>query len=71
MKESDFINHVEQKLLAISRRYANRFSATLSEEENLDVEGRGYKNIGEEVRDLDQVIDIVWISGTRMVSVQE
>ncbi|KAI4249750.1 MAG: hypothetical protein L6R40_000539 [Gallowayella cf. fulva] len=64
MKESDFINHVEQKLLAISRRYANRFSATLSEEENLDVEGRGYKNIGEEVRDLDQVIDIVWISGT-------
>ncbi|KAL8781679.1 MAG: hypothetical protein Q9213_005896 [Squamulea squamosa] len=64
-KESEFINHVEQKLLAISRRYENRFSATLSEEENPDVEGRGYKNIGEEMRDLDSVVDIIWISGTR------
>ncbi|KAL8766502.1 MAG: hypothetical protein Q9209_006718 [Squamulea sp. 1 TL-2023] len=63
-KESEFINHVEQKLLAISRRYENRFSATLSEEENPDIEGRGYKNIGEEIRDLDSVVDMVWISGT-------
>ncbi|KAL8899079.1 MAG: hypothetical protein Q9192_001761 [Flavoplaca navasiana] len=63
-KESDFINHVEQKLLAISRRYENRFSATLSEEANPDVEGRGYTNIGEEVRDLDPVVDLIWISGT-------
>ncbi|KAL8858277.1 MAG: hypothetical protein Q9178_005140 [Gyalolechia marmorata] len=63
-KESDFINHVEQKLLAISRRYENRFSATLSEEENPDIEGRGYKDIGEEIRDLDPVVDVVWISGT-------
>ncbi|KAI4259826.1 MAG: hypothetical protein L6R42_004375, partial [Xanthoria sp. 1 TBL-2021] len=63
-KESDFINHVEQKLLAISRRYENRFSTTLSEEENPDVEGRGYKNIGEEIQDLNPVVDLVWISGT-------
>lgn len=66
-KESDFINHVEQKLLAISRRYENRFSTTLSEEENPDVEGRGYKNIGEEIQDLNPVVDLVWISGTRKV----
>ncbi|KAL8917989.1 MAG: hypothetical protein Q9172_005597 [Xanthocarpia lactea] len=63
-KESDFINHVEQKLLAISRRYENRFSATLSQEENPDIEGRGYKNIGEEIQDLDPVVDVVWVSGT-------
>ncbi|KAL8853554.1 MAG: hypothetical protein Q9221_001540 [Calogaya cf. arnoldii] len=63
-KESDFVNHVEEKLLAISRRYENRFSATLSEEANPDVEGRGYKNIGEEIRDLDPVADLIWISGT-------
>ncbi|KAL8768820.1 MAG: hypothetical protein Q9194_005605, partial [Teloschistes cf. exilis] len=41
-----------------------RFSAALGEEENPDVEGRGYKGIGEEMQDLDAVIDIVWISGT-------
>ncbi|KAL8950322.1 MAG: hypothetical protein Q9222_003645 [Ikaeria aurantiellina] len=63
-KESDLINHVETKLLAISRRYENRFSAALGEEENPEIEGRGYKDIGEEIRDLDPVIDIVWISGT-------
>ena len=66
-KESDFINHVERKLLAISRRYENRFSATLSEEANPDVKGRGYTNIGEEVQDLDPVVDLIWISGTRMI----
>ncbi|KAL8713192.1 MAG: hypothetical protein Q9220_002713, partial [cf. Caloplaca sp. 1 TL-2023] len=63
-KESDLINHLETKLLAISRRYENRFSAALGEEENPEEEGRGYKSLGEEVRDLDPVIDIVWISGT-------
>ncbi|KAL8723182.1 MAG: hypothetical protein Q9225_000448 [Loekoesia sp. 1 TL-2023] len=63
-KESDFINYIEQKLLAISRRYENRFSAQLSGEENPDVEGRGYKDIGEEIQDLDPVVDVVWISGT-------
>ncbi|KAL8806783.1 MAG: hypothetical protein Q9200_004923 [Gallowayella weberi] len=67
-KESNFIDHVEQKLLAVSRRYENRFSATLSEEENPDIEGRGYKNIGDEVRDLDPIVDVVWISGTRRVT---
>ncbi|KAL8681322.1 MAG: hypothetical protein Q9186_002531 [Xanthomendoza sp. 1 TL-2023] len=67
-KEGNFIDHVEQKLLAVSRRYENRFSATLTEEENPDIEGRGYKNIGDEVKDLDLIVDVVWISGTRRVS---
>ncbi|KAL8949916.1 MAG: hypothetical protein Q9183_007562, partial [Haloplaca sp. 2 TL-2023] len=42
-KESDFVTYIEQKLLAVSRRYENRFSATLGKEENPDVEGRGIK----------------------------
>ncbi|KAL8686923.1 MAG: hypothetical protein Q9218_006763 [Villophora microphyllina] len=63
-KESDFLIYVEQKLLAISRRYENRLSAALGEEENPDIEGRGYKGIGEELHDLEAVIDVVWISGT-------
>ncbi|KAI4147355.1 MAG: hypothetical protein L6R39_003143 [Caloplaca ligustica] len=64
-KESDLVTYVDQKLLAISRRYENRFSAALSGEENPDVEGRGYKNLGEQLRDLDPVVDVVWVSGTR------
>lgn len=67
LKESSFVTYVEQKLLAVSRRYENRFSAALGEEENPDVEGRGYKGIGEIMQDLDAVIDIVWISGTRRI----
>ncbi|KAL8724473.1 MAG: hypothetical protein Q9181_006809 [Wetmoreana brouardii] len=63
-KESDFIDYVEQKLLAVSRHYENRFSAALGEEENPDVEGRGYKGFGEEAQDLEAVLDVVWISGT-------
>lgn len=64
-KESDFINYIERKLLAISRHYENRFTSALSGEENPDIEGRGYKDIGEEIRDLDPVVDVIWISGTR------
>ncbi|KAL8761776.1 MAG: hypothetical protein Q9184_002137 [Pyrenodesmia sp. 2 TL-2023] len=42
-----------------------RFSAALSgEEENPDVEGRGYKDIGEQLHDLGPVVDVVWVSGT-------
>ncbi|KAI4289717.1 MAG: hypothetical protein L6R35_001022 [Caloplaca aegaea] len=55
-KEGDLIRYIEQKLLAVSRRYENRFSAALSGEENPDVEGRGYKDIGEQLRELDPVI---------------
>lgn len=51
--------------MAVSRRYENRISAALSGEENPDVEGRGYKDIGEQLRELDPVVDVVWISGTR------
>ncbi|KAL8960494.1 MAG: hypothetical protein Q9193_002813 [Seirophora villosa] len=63
-KEGDLISYIEQKLLAVSRRYENRISAALSGEENPDIEGRGYKDIGEQLRELDPVVDVVWISGT-------
>ncbi|KAL9030853.1 MAG: hypothetical protein Q9196_001052 [Gyalolechia fulgens] len=63
-KESDFIDYIEQKLLAVSRHYENRFTSALSGEENPDIGGRGYKDFGEQVRDLDPVVDVIWISGT-------
>lgn len=49
----------------ISRHYENRFTSALSGEENPDIEGRGYKDFGEQKRDLDPVVDVIWISGTR------
>ncbi|KAL8836626.1 MAG: hypothetical protein Q9170_002849 [Blastenia crenularia] len=61
-KESDLVNYIEQKLLAISRRYENRFTLGLSGEENPDVGGRGYKDIGEEIRDLDPKLDLAFSS---------
>ncbi|KAL9601790.1 MAG: hypothetical protein Q9219_002280 [cf. Caloplaca sp. 3 TL-2023] len=69
-KENDFINYIEQKLLAISRHYENRFTSALSGEENPDLGGRGYRNFGEESKDLDLVVDVVWISGTRKAVLQ-
>ncbi|KAL8942447.1 MAG: hypothetical protein Q9211_001390 [Gyalolechia sp. 1 TL-2023] len=41
-----------------------RFTSALSGEENPDIGGRGYKDFGEQVRDLDPVVDVIWISGT-------
>ncbi|KAI4086247.1 MAG: hypothetical protein LQ344_007711 [Seirophora lacunosa] len=68
-KEGDLISYIEQKLLAVSRRYENRISAALSGEENPDVEGRGYKDIGEQLRELDPVVDVVTFLLTIALSV--
>ncbi|KAI4124204.1 MAG: hypothetical protein LQ341_007096 [Variospora aurantia] len=68
-KEGDLIRYIEQKLLAVSRRYENRFSAALSGEENPDVEGRGYKDIGEQLRELDPVVDVITFLLTIALSV--
>lgn len=63
-KESSFIDYVDRKLLGISRRYEKRFNAGFEDDETS--EGRGYESYGELARDLEGVIDVVWMSGTRM-----
>ncbi|KAL9057505.1 MAG: hypothetical protein Q9206_002314 [Seirophora lacunosa] len=68
-KEGDLISYIEQKLLAVSRRYENRISAALSGEENPDVEGRGYKDIGEQLWELDPVVDVITFLLTIALSV--
>jgi hypothetical protein len=60
-KEAAFIEHVDAKILQITKRYAKKFS---KEEGSYD-EAPGYDNFGECVADLETVFNIVWISGTR------
>ena len=65
-KESSFIDYVDNKLLGISRRYEKRYNADFEDEATSGIEGRGYENFGETAKDLEAVIDVVWVSGTRM-----
>lgn len=64
-KESSFINHVDAKLLSISRRYEKRFNAKWEDEPSSDLEGRGYEDFGGVARDLEALADVIWVSGTR------
>ncbi|KAI9825046.1 MAG: hypothetical protein M1826_007124 [Phylliscum demangeonii] len=54
-KETAFIQHVDRALLAISRKYAKKFS-------NMDDDG--YDGFREVARDMERVVDVVWLSGT-------
>ena len=65
-KESSFIDYVDNKLLGVSRRYEKRYNADFEDEATSGIEGRGYESFGEMAKDLEAVIDVVWVSGTRM-----
>jgi hypothetical protein len=53
--------YVEDRLTYVSRRYVRKFAG---EEETGD--GLvGYKTFGEVCRDLDGIVNVLWLSGTR------
>jgi len=76
-KESNFIEYVDRKLLDISGRYEKRFNVGVaadheepsqtpqSSQTGASSQRRGYESFAELAGDLDSVIDIVWVSGTR------
>ena len=66
MKETTLINHVDKTILAINRRHAKKFSSRY-EAENQDEQPseRGYENFKEVVSDIEPVVDLIWVSGTR------
>lgn len=64
-KESSFINYVDQKLLAISRRYELRSNPIADKQPTLSPEDKGYKDFGAVATDLDTLVDVVWVSGSR------
>lgn len=68
-KESAVIDHVDAKLLEISRRYEKRFNPANQRVTETDTKIPGYETFGEAARDLDSVTDVVWVTGTRMAFV--
>lgn len=59
-KETAFIQYVDRALLEITRKYAKKFSG---EEGEGDV--KGYETFRDVARDMERVLDVVWVSGTR------
>ena len=64
-RESSFIDYVDRQLLAISRRYEKRLNVSFEDVSSSETEGREYQHFEEMANDLDAVIDVVWVSGTR------
>ena len=76
MKETTVINHLDKSILAVNRRHAKKFSSAY---EGADAQAqaqaqgqqgqeseRGYESFKELVRDVEGLVDVVWVSGTRM-----
>ncbi|KAH8692409.1 hypothetical protein BGW36DRAFT_387551 [Talaromyces proteolyticus] len=70
-KESSLINHVDAQIRNINRRHAKKFSSDIDEHTDASdgpgAEGggeKGYDSFREVVRDIERVIDVVWVSGT-------
>lgn len=59
-KEDLVRRYVEERLLSTSRRYVKKFG---NPEVGDDVVG--YKSFSEVCRDLDTVVNVLWLSGTR------
>jgi hypothetical protein len=62
-KEEAARRYVEGKLLHISRRYAKKFQPR---EEGEQGGVTGYTRMDEPAEELSEVIDVLWLSGTRM-----
>lgn len=59
-KESAFIRYVDQNILLAKRRWAKR-----KFDDGSTGEVKGYHSFKEAGKDLDSLIDVVWVSGTR------
>lgn len=75
-KESNLIAYVDRMVMSINRRHAKKFSAAFSQdfevvrecgpEENSEAsEGAGYEGFEEVARDIERLVDVLWVSGTR------
>lgn len=65
-KQSALIDYVDNKLLHISRKYQKRHSQQSQDEQGPDEDVQGYLAFGSMARDLEALLDVVWMSGTRM-----
>ena len=63
-KQSALIDHIDRKLLHVSRRYAKRCNARLLEQNDQD-DVKGYDSFAQLANDMNLVLDVVWVSATR------
>ena len=61
VKEDKVRNYVEERILYISRRFVKKFGIQEASDEVI-----GYKSMAELCKDLEELINILWLSGTRM-----
>lgn len=66
-KETAFINHIDQSLSDIQRRYAKRHTVADDDEPSVT---RGYSSFKEVGRDIERLVDLVWVSGTPSLQIQ-
>lgn len=66
-KEKSFIMFVDQELLEISRRYRKRFKIGLADKPVLAADDVGYESFVPLAKDMESIIDVIWVSGTRML----
>jgi hypothetical protein len=59
-KEDQVRRYVEERILHISRRYVKKHGLQEPGDEVV-----GYKSMGELCKDLEALINIIWLSGTR------
>lgn len=65
-KEEKIRIYVENQLMCIARRFVKKF-----EEPRPDDDVVGYKNVGELCKDIEALLDILWLSGTRKTDLQD
>ncbi|PYH88828.1 hypothetical protein BO71DRAFT_338011 [Aspergillus ellipticus CBS 707.79] len=69
-KETTVINYIDKSLLTITRRHAKKFSSAFNAdgkavgEEQENEGGEGYESFAEVARDMESVVDVLWVSGT-------
>jgi hypothetical protein len=65
IKETTLINYIDKQILLVNRRHAKKFSSAIGEQDEPRKE-RGYESFSEFAKDLESIVDVVWVSGTRM-----
>ncbi|GAB1205657.1 hypothetical protein APSETT445_004335 [Aspergillus pseudonomiae] len=63
-KETTVINHIDKTILIINRRHAKKFSSAFDDQAQQESE-RGYESFKEVAKDIEGLVDILWVTGTR------
>lgn len=63
-KESELVRFLDEKTLHIQRRFAKRGTSVTSAF-NPKIDVKGYESFSEAAKDVDSLVDLLWMSGTR------